>query len=210
MKLRFIPLVAVALLPACTRDNMVTETGIYVTRSTCPIPGVLAGTGDITLFNPPSSRDAVAIDVTATISNVRATCQDVGDHVVSTISFTVTGNRRDAGAARQVVLPFFNVAVRGGSEISAKRVGQVALNFAPGGNKAWTTSQATIRVHRSAVALPDNVRRILTRKRRAGDADAATDPLADPGVRAAVAAATFEQLIGFHLTQDQIRYNVTR
>lgn len=210
MKLRFLPLVAVALLPACSRDNLVTDTGIYITRSTCPIPGVLAGTGDMTLFNPPSSRDARAIDVTAAISNVRATCQDVGEYVVSTVSFTVTGNRRDTRAARQVVLPFFNVAVRGGSDIAAKRIGQVALNFADGSAKAWTTSQATIRVHRSAAVLPDNVRQILTRRRRAGDADAAVDPLADPAVRAAVAAATFEHVVGFSLTQDQLRYNVTR
>jgi hypothetical protein len=29
-------------------------------------------------------------------------------------------------------------------------------------------------------------------------------------VRAAVAAATFEHLVGFQLTQDQLRYNATR
>ena len=35
-------------------------------------------------------------------------------------------------------------------------------------------------------------------------------PLADPAVRAAVANATFEHLVGFQLTQDQLRYNATR
>ena len=36
------------------------------------------------------------------------------------------------------------------------------------------------------------------------------DPLADPAVRSAVANATFEHLIGFQLTQDQLKYNATR
>ena len=50
----------------------------------------------------------------------------------------------------------------------------------------------------------------LTRERKAGEAEAAIDPLTDPAVRAAVAAATFEHLVGFQLTQDQLRYNATR
>ncbi len=36
------------------------------------------------------------------------------------------------------------------------------------------------------------------------------DPLAEPGVREAVANATFEHLVGFQLTQDQLKYNATR
>ena len=51
---------------------------------------------------------------------------------------------------------------------------------------------------------------ILTRPRKAGEAEAAIDPLADPAVRAAVANATFEHLVGFQLTQDQLKYNATR
>jgi hypothetical protein len=45
---------------------------------------------------------------------------------------------------------------------------------------------------------------------KAGEAEAAIDPLAEPGVRAAVANATFEHLVGFELTQDQLKYNATR
>jgi hypothetical protein len=58
--------------------------------------------------------------------------------------------------------------------------------------------------------LPEDIQRELTRERRAGERDAAIDPLADPAVRDAVAKATFEQLIGFQITQDQLRYNATR
>ena len=43
-----------------------------------------------------------------------------------------------------------------------------------------------------------------------GDSDAAIDPMSDPAVKAAVARATFEVLVGFQLDQSQLVYNVTR
>jgi hypothetical protein len=201
------------LLGACRHPGDLTADnggGVYAVRSTCPIAGVPAGTGDITLFNPPDSTDSRAIDVTAVITDLRAVCQDSGDDVVSTATFTVVGLRRDAGPARQVVLPYFDVALRGGANVAAKQVGQAVLNFAPGDIHAWVRVQATVRVNRGAATLPANVRQILTRPRKAGEAEAAIDPLADPAVQAAVANATFEHLVGFELTQDQLKYNATR
>jgi alkylated DNA nucleotide flippase Atl1 len=179
-------------------------------RSACPIAGVPAGTGDITLFNPPGSTDSTAIDVTAAITDVRATCQDAGSDVVSTITFTVVGLRRAPGPARQVMLPYFDVALRGGTEVAAKQVGQAVLNFTAGDVHAWARVQASVRVNRAAATLPANVRQILTRPRKAGEAEAAVDPMSDPAVAKAVANATFEHLVGFELTQDQIKYNATR
>lgn len=213
MKLRLAALVTLTLLAGCRHSGDVTAEnggGIYSVRSTCPLIGVPAGTGDVTLFNPAGSTDARAIDVTATITDVRASCQDAGSDVVSTATFTVVALRRDAGQARQVVLPYFDVALRGGSEVAAKQVGQLALNFPAGGIHAWTRVQATVRVNRGAATLPDNVRRTLTRPRKAGEADAATDPLANPAIRAAVANATFEHLVGFQISRDQLKYNATR
>jgi hypothetical protein len=200
-------------LSACRHSGDITAEnggGVYAVRSACPIPGVPAGTGDITLFNPPASVEARAIDVSATITDVRATCVDSGNDVISTISFTVVALRRDAGPARQVVLPYFDVALRGSGVVAAKQVGQVALNFSEGRVHAWTRAQATVRVNRGAATLPDNVRRLLTQVRKPGEAEAASDPLADPAVRSAVADATFEHLVGFQMTQDQLKYNATR
>jgi hypothetical protein len=65
-------------------------------------------------------------------------------------------------------------------------------------------------VSRAAATLPSEVRDRLTKKRKAGDEDAALDPLADPQVRTAVASASFEALVGFQLTPDQLKYNATR
>ena len=213
MKLRLAALAAVTLLSACRHTGDITSEnggGVYAVRSDCPIAGIPAGTGDITLFDPAGSTDARAIDVTAAITDLRTTCQDTTTDVISTATFTVVGLRRDAGPARQVVLPYFNVALRGGSDIAAKQVGQAVLNFAAGDIHSYARVQATVRVNRSATALPQNVRDILTRPRKAGEAEAAVDPLSEPGVQKAVANATFEQLIGFQLTQDQIKYNATR
>jgi hypothetical protein len=213
MKLRLAALLALTLMSACRKPgDLTTESGggVYAVRSSCPIAGVPAGTGDITLFNPPDSTDSRAIDVTATITDVRATCQEGTGDVISTATFTIVGLRRDTGPARQVVLPYFNVALRGGTTVSAKSVGQAALNFAPGDLHAWTRVQATVRVNRGAASLPADVRQVLTKPRKAGDPDAAIDPLSDPKIRSAVANATFEHLVGFQMTQDQLRYNATR
>lgn len=213
MKLRLAALAAVILLSACRSTGQLTPEnggGVYAVRSACPIAGIPAATGDITLFNPPESKVSTAIEVTGVMTDLRSTCQDSGDDIVSTVTFTVVGLRRDAGPARQVVLPYFDVALRGGSQIEAKQVGRAVLNFAAGDIHAWTRVQATIRVNRGSATLPANVRAILTRKRKAGEAEAAVDPLSDPAVQRAVANATFEHLVGFELTQDQIRYNATR
>ena len=200
----------VLALAGCARDGQIGEGGVYVTRSGCPQVAIPAATGDITLFDPAGSSDARAIDVVATITNVRSTCTDEGGNVVSTATFDVVATRRDSGAARQVVLPFFAVAVQGGTNIIAKKVAAVALNFPAGSQRAQTNSQATARVSRAAVSLPADIQRELTRPRKAGDADAAVDPLADPRIRQAVASATFEHLVGFQLTGEQLRYNATR
>ena len=213
MKLRLASILALALLGGCRHVGELTADnggGIYAVRSACPIVGIPAGTGDITLFDPAASKDASAIDVTATITNLHSTCNDAGSEIVSTTTFDVVAVRRSAGPARQVVLPYFDVVAQGGTEVVAKHVGAVALNFAAGSVRAQTSAQTTARVSRAAATLPENVRKILTRPRKAGDADAAVDPLSDPGVRDAVAKATFEQLVGFQLSQDQLRYNVTR
>jgi hypothetical protein len=205
-------LAVAAIVSGCSRRGEIDElgTGIYATRSVCPQVGIPAGTGDITLFSPPGRTDAAAIDVVATITNLRSQCSEDAAFVNSTATFDVVATRRDAAEARQVTLPYYNVVAQGGSTVVAKKIGYVALNFPAGSLRAQTNAQATARVSRSAVALPEEVRRELTRRRRPGDPDAAVDPLSDPVVRDAVAKATFEQLIGFQLTQDQLRYNATR
>lgn len=213
VKIRLAALAALALLGACRHAGDLTSEkggGVYAIRSDCPIAGVPAGTGDITLFNPAGSTDSRAIDITATITNVRASCQDTATDVISTTTFTIVGLRRDPGPARQVVVPYFNVALRGGAQVSAKSIGNAALSFKAGDLHSWTRVQATVRVNRAAATLPANVRRILTRERKPGEIEAAQDPMAEPAVRSAVANVTFEHLVGFQLTQDQLRYNATR
>ncbi len=211
MRLALVPL-TLALLAAtsCARSGELVAGGIYTKRTGCPQVAIPGATGDLTLFDPAGNTTAAAIDVVATITNLRATCTEDTQNLVSTATFDVVATRRNPSQARQVVLPFYSVAVQGGTEVVAKKVGAVALNFPAGSVRAATNSQSTVRVSRSAAALPEEVRRELTRERKAGDPNAAVDPLSDPKVRDAVARATFEHLVGFQLTPDQLRYNATR
>ena len=210
MTLRFTALALVFLATACSRNGEIGDGGIYITRSACPQVGIPAATGDITLFSPANRIDAAALDVSAAITNVRSTCDESGANVVSVATFDVVATRRDAGPARTVVLPYFSIAMQAGTQVVAKRLGNIGLNFAAGSQRAQTSGQATIRVSRSVATLPEEVRKELTRKRKPTDVDASVDPLSEPKIREAVARATFEHLVGFQLTQEQLRYNATR
>lgn len=208
---KLLSLAALALLSACAKDGEIDETGgIAITRSACPAIAIPAQTGDITLFDPPSSRDARAIDVTANITNLRLACGDQGDDVVAEVTFDVQARRSNASGARQVTLPYFATVMRGGSVVVSKRVERVTLDFADGQTRASATAKGGAVINRAAATLPEDVRLKLTRRRKAGDADASIDPLSAPDVRAAVQRASFELLIGFQLTQDQLQYNATR
>lgn len=203
---------ALILLAAggCARTGEITEGGISAVRTRCPTVAIPAGLGDVTLFDPATSREATAIDVVATMTNVQATCDDAGPQVVTSIKFDVLARRRDAGPARDVVLPYFLTVVRGGTQVEAKRVANVTLHFDAGQIRASAVGQATSSISHAAATLPDEVRRRLTEKRKAGEQSAATDPLSDPAVRRSVLSATFEALVGFQLTEDQLKYNATR
>jgi hypothetical protein len=198
------------VLLGCNRQGEITGLGIITTRTACPSVAIPAATGDITLFNPANSRDANAIDVVANITNIRSTCDDSGEYVVTNVTFDVHGQRRDPRGARDVTLEYFATVVQGGSNVVAKRLGRVGLQFADGQVRASTSGATSTQVLRSAATLPEDIRRRITRDRKPGDADAAIDPMADPAVRAAVQRATFEVLVGFQLTPEQLAYNATR
>lgn len=213
MKTRLIAFATLsALLAGCgaKQGDITADAGIQVVRSACPAVAIPAATGDVTLFSPANSTDANAIDVVASITNVRSTCNDSGAEIVTKVTFDVLASRTRADGARDVTLPYFLAVVRGGNAVTAKRLGQARIVFQPGQLRAQTTGEATSVIARSAASLPDDVRKELTRERKAGDQDAAVDPLTKPEVRQAVLRATFEALVGFQLTQDQLKYNATR
>lgn len=204
---------AAATLAGCQRaGDLVVQQGVGITalRSVCPAVGVPDFTGNITLFSPADLRTADALDVSAAITNVRSTCDDSGEQVYSTATFDVIAQRRDTQGDRTVELPYFSTVVRGGGTVIAKRVGAVQLHFADGQARAQASGTAGAYVDRAAATLPDDIRRRITERRRAGDASAAVDPLSEPDVRAALARASFELLVGFQLTEDQLQYNATR
>lgn len=203
--------IAILSLAACTREGDIDVTGgIVAKRSACPAVGIPEYTGDITLFNPPQSRDASAIDVVANITNVRSSCNETGDQLYTNATFEVQARRSNPAGARDVTLPYFSTVMRGGTAVVAKRVGQVTLRFADGQYRASAPATASAYVDKAQATLPPDIQDRITRERKPGDPDAALDPMSDPAVRAALQRTSFELLIGFNLTQDQFKYNVTR
>lgn len=202
----------VALAGCAGEGELVVDQGVGITavRSACPAVGVPNYTGDVTMFRTPGARTADQIDVVANITNLRTSCNDSGEKVYSEATFDVLARRTDVRGARTVELPYFSTVLQGGSAVQAKRIGTVRITFADGQERAQASGRAGAFIDKAAATLPADVRERITRKRRAGDPDAALDPLADPQVRAAVQRATFEVLVGFQLTQDQLAYNATR
>ena len=206
-------LAAIAALAGCkSKGDIVVDEGVGITaiRSSCPSVGIPDFTGDMTTFRVPGSTAASDIDVSASMTHVRSQCDPRGAKVVATVSFDVQARRSDAHGARTVTLPYFVTVVRGGNAVIAKRTGSVTLNFADGQDRAQASGSGSSYIDKSEATLPREVHDRITRKRKAGDYDAAVDPLAQSDVRAAVARATFDVFVGFQLDDKQLAYNVTR
>src|SRR3546814_15802796 len=89
----------------CGRNNEIDVSagvGITATRDKCPAVAVALYTGDITLFDPATSRDASAVDVVATITNLVPQCNDTGAKIYQQAGFDVhaTGSEERRGGER--------------------------------------------------------------------------------------------------------------
>lgn len=206
-------LVGAAALAGCAGEgDLVIDQGVGITAvlSSCPDVGIPDYTGDVTVFSSASDQTQSSLDVTAAMTNLRSTCNDTGDQVYSEASFDVHARRANTNGARTVVLPYFVTVLQGSSAVVTKRIGEVTLSFADGQDRAQANAKAGSFINRAAATLPEDIREKITRKRRAGDVDAALDPLSDPEVKAAIQRTRFEMLVGFQLTESQLAYNATR
>lgn len=203
----------VAAISGCAREGeLVINQGVGITSvlSSCPAVGIPDYTGDITTFRSASDTSFANLDVSAAITNLRSTCDDTSDKIYSEATFDVIALRKDVRGARIVTLPYFVTVLRGGSAVVTKRVGEVTLTFAEGQERASAQAKAGSFVDKAAATLPEDIRTKITARRRPGDPEAALDPLTSPEVKAAIQRTSFEMLIGFQLTQQQLAYNVTR
>lgn len=183
---------------------------LQIKRSACPAVAVPTYAGDVTLFQPGTAPDAANMDVVATITNVRETCTETDALLSVDVSYDVLARRTTTAGARTVVFPVFASVVQGGNLLVSKQTGTVTVAFADGQARASGRGTARGSVARSATLLPTDIQAKINRKRKAGELDAATDPLADPLVKAALRAASFEILLGFQLNDAQLGYNVTK
>jgi len=210
--LAVLPLTALAGCAKSHGELVVDDTvGVTALRSPCPLVEVPEMTGDVTLMLP-GRDDAGAIDTVATLTNLRSTCDDAARaaKLTTRVEFDVVARRSDVHGARHIDFPVFTVVERGGGTIVAKHLGTVGIDFADGVARAVGHGSAGAEVLRDEASLPPAIRARLTRKRKAGDTDAAVDPLSLPDVKAALAKATFEVLVGFQMTDAQLAYNARR
>lgn len=209
-------LVALATLLAlagCKQSGeLVVDQGVGVTSvlTSCPSVGIPDYTGDLTQFRSGGDTSLGNLDLTAVLTNLRSTCNDSGERVYTEASFTVQARRSDPRGARTVTLPYFVTVLRGGTSVVSKRVGSVTLTFADGQERASASGRAGTFVTKADATLPPDIRTQITKRRRPGDPEAALDPLTLPEVKAAIARTRFEMMIGFQLTEDQLKYNATR
>lgn len=191
------------LLSGCERNQLL------VKRSACPAVAVPNFTGDVTLLAH-GGTSAADIDVVAAITNLRGACNDGTDRLATNVTFDVLARRSSGQGARTVTLPFFVSMVQGGNLLVSKQLGAVTINFADGQLRAQASAGAHAEVDRAATTLAPAMQTKINRVRKPGDLDAATDPLADPEVKAAVRATTFEVLVGFQLSDEALAYNAAK
>src|SRR3546814_11270995 len=84
------------------------------------------------------------------------------------------------------------------------------MHFAEGEYRDSAGGTEQYYVHRGQATLPADIQERITRERKAGDPDAAVDPMYDPAVRAALQRTSIELLVGFNLTEDPLQLNVLR
>lgn len=209
--------VGAATLAGCAGEgDLVVDQGVGITAvlSSCPSVGIPDYTGDVTTFrsNGTGAGDQTQsnLDVSAAMTNLRSTCDDTGAKVYSEATFDVLVSRMDTRGARTVTLPYFVTVLQGSTAVLTKRVGEVTVTFADGEGRTRASAKAGSFIDRAAATLPEDIRERITRKRRAGDVDAALDPLSAPEVKAAIQRSRFEMLVGFQLTESQLAYNATR
>ena len=191
------------MLGGCQRNPLLVQ------RSACPAVAVPNFTGDTTLFRGDGTA-ASDIDLVATVTNVRGTCLDGADRLGTAVSFDVVARRVATGGARTVTLPYFASVVQGGNLLVSKQIGAVTLTFADGQARTQASVHAHAEVDRASTLLNPAIAKKVNRVRKPGDLDAATDPLADPEVKAAVRATTFEVLVGFQLSDEALAYNAAK
>ncbi|WP_420384048.1 hypothetical protein [Novosphingobium sp.] len=208
-------MVSMLALAGCAKNHgelVVDDTvGVTALRTPCPIVEIPEMTGDVTVLAP-GRVDSTAIDTVATLTNLRSHCNNSAGlpELTTKIDFDVMVRRNDTHGARRISYPYFSVVQRAGTTIVAKHLGAVSVEFADGQDRATAHGTATSVISRDEATLPKAIRERLLRKRKPGDTDAAVDPLSLPDVKAALARTSFEVLIGFQMTDQQLSYNATR
>lgn len=141
MTLRFVPIIALALLLAgCGQARIVL----------CPGAAILADTASQTIFRSGAPEDLSGVAYTATVSGVKSDCSfDQKDgQSFSSIDLTFRAVRAPSADPARYNLPYF-VTLNSAGRVLSKKMYNVSFNFAPGA----AVATADIALDRTAVSL---------------------------------------------------------
>ena len=118
---RVLPAFALAAaLAGCAREGeLVFDQGVGITSvlTTCPAIGIPDYTGDVTTFRNSGDATLANLDLTASITNLRSTCDDSTDRIYTEATFDIHARRSDVSGARSVTMPYFVTVLRGAARL---------------------------------------------------------------------------------------------
>ena len=139
-------------------------------------PVILKQTGQHTEYEPDAADSPLVVQLSgetilepAIAAGIAAAVEQQGAATDDSVTFTVAARRTDTRGARTVTVPYFVTVLRGGTAVVSKRVANVTLTFADGQERATATGQGGAYVDRAEATLPADIRKRITRKRKAGD-----------------------------------------
>jgi len=187
VSLAMVAAVSAVVLGACSKNPL------KIRRSACPAVAVVRNAGTLTLFQPETSRDADAIDVSAQISSATGPCNQRSSQLVTPVRVEISAVRTRASGSRDVTLPLFAAVVRQNDTVVARQTRMVTLHFDDGVVRASALATLTATLDRAQAEK-------LLPPPPANDEEAARKVQPSP----------YEVLVGFQLTDDQAAYNVGR
>ena len=116
------------IVAACAKNPFI------VTQSNCPAASVVANAGTLVHFEG-EGRDVEDILFEADISAIQTTCEQ-DDGIYHEVSFAIMAKRMPGADITAVRLPYFVVLMRDNNLITAKRVYEATIEFAPGSDTA--------------------------------------------------------------------------
>lgn len=186
-----------AILGGCMILAACQSNPLKITRSFCPAVALVKHANSGTWFTQPVAS-AQAIDLTAQIYDLESNCAEDGALLRTDVSAVISAQRREAGPARSIDVPYFVAISRDGDQLLSKQLKVAQLTFAEG--QVATSTAISVSTTLDSQIARDAAEPLKPEEQSRGPivVETVTPPTA------------FEVLLGFQLSYAQAHYNLTR